>query len=96
MAISMWNTTLDWNGLSKSESFVAVIIKVNPISLDFFRVLKKSVLGGCTKKFLLVLKKWDLEIPFENVWKKLKVSTSSIKLHWRQQLILEISKVTDI
>ena len=96
MTSSVWNTTLDWNGLNKSESFTAVIIKVNPISLDFFRVLKKSVLGGCTKTLMLVLKQWDLEIAFENVWKVLKVSTSSIKFHWRQQLILEISKVTDI
>ena len=35
---------------------------------------------------MLVLEEWDLEKEFENAWKKLKLSTSSIKLHWRQQL----------
>ena len=75
---------------------MAVIVKLILIRLDLSRALKSSGLPECTKKFMLVLKKWDFERGFENVWKVLKVSTSSIKFHCRQQLILEISKVTDI
>ena len=75
---------------------MAVIVKLILIRLDSSRALKSSGLPECTKKLMLVLKKWDFERGFENVWKVLIVSTSSIKFHCRQQLILEISKVTDI
>ena len=97
MTISMWNTRPGWNGLNKSESFITVIIKVNPIQNGFFQGSQKPRYGrGDTKQLMLVLEKWHLEGGFENVWKIVKLGTSSIKFHWRQQLLSEISKVADI
>ena len=43
MTVSMWNRTLDWNGLNKSESFMAVIIKVNPIQIVPFQGSQKKL-----------------------------------------------------
>ena len=54
--------------------------------MDLFRSFKDSGLGG----------KWDLERGFENIWKILKLSTSSITFYWYQQLLSKISKVANI
>ena len=48
----MWNATLGWNGLNKSESFVTVILKVNPIQIGVPLTLKISGLGGGVQKNL--------------------------------------------
>ena len=97
MTISMWNTRPGWNGLNKSESFITVIINVNPIQNGLLQGSQKLRYGRRdTKKLMLVLEKWHLEGGFENIWKILKLGTSSIKFHWRQQLLSEISKVADI
>ena len=56
----MWNTTLAWNGLNKSETFITVIIKVNFIQIGLIKglskaqgwegVLKKAYVGAREKK----------------------------------------------
>ena len=48
--VSMWNTTLGWNGLNKRESFMAVITKVNPIHIRPFQ--GSQALGGGVQKSL--------------------------------------------
>ena len=64
--------------------------------MELFRSFKDSGLGGGTDIFMLVLGKWDLEGGFENIWKILKLSTSSITFYWYQQLLSKISKVANI
>ena len=76
-----------------------VIIKVNPIQNAPCQGSETLKVGrGCRKAYVdvIVLEKLHLEREFQNVWKILKLSTSSIKFHWRQQLLSEISKVVDI
>ena len=41
----MWNTTLGWNGLHKSESFMTVFVKVSPIQIGPFQDLSSKVQG---------------------------------------------------
>ena len=94
ITVSMWNATLDWNGLRKSESFMTVIIKVNLIQIGPFQDSKAQG----TKKAYLLIGVREMRLG-KRVWKRLrilKLSTSWIKFHWSQQLILHISKVTDI
>ena len=90
ITVSMWNATLGRNGLRKSESFMTVTIEVNLIKID-------SKAQGTKKAYLLIgVREMRLG---KSVWKRLrilKLSTSWIKFHWSQQLILHISKVTDI
>ena len=38
----MLNTTLAWNGLNKSESFMIMILKVNPIQIGLSKGLLKA------------------------------------------------------
>ena len=79
----MWNTAIGWNGLNKSESFMTVIFKVNLIQTGLSKGLSKR--NETWKKGLKTFQR-----------KILKLSISLIKFQWRQQLLLDISKVTDI
>ena len=104
--VSMWNTILGWNGLNKSKSIMTVIIKFNTVQIGVFQCSQKLRVGRGYKKVYvgvremtlgkslknLSWKRWKLE----NVLKLLKLSTNSIKFHWRQQLLSEVSKVTNI
>ena len=42
LTVSMWNTTPSWNGLNKSESFMTVILKVNPIHIGLSKGFSKA------------------------------------------------------
>ena len=85
MIVSMWNGTLGWNWLNKSESVMTVNIKVNPIQIGPFQGSQELRVGkGGTKKLMLVLEKWNLERGCKYVWKTVKLSTSSIKFYLRQ------------
>ena len=55
MTVSMWNTILDWNRLNKRESFMTVIIKVNPMISRH-----EVIVNNMTHPFL-----FDVEIGFE-------------------------------
>ena len=50
--VSMGNTTLGWNGLNKSKSFMTVIIKVNPIQIGLSRGLSKGCEGAYKKAYV--------------------------------------------
>ena len=46
ITVSVWNTTLGWNRLNKSESFMTVIIvKANPIQIGQFQGSQKLRVG---------------------------------------------------
>ena len=68
-----------------------VILKVNPIQTGLPKA--RGWEGTYKKAYTLT---WNLEKEFKSASKILKLYTSSIKFHWRQQLLSDISKVTDI
>ena len=73
---------------------MTVIIKVNPVQIRPFQGFYKLRVGRRrTKKLMLVLEKWNLEIGFKNARKILKLSTSSIKFYLRPQLLSEFLKL---
>ena len=45
MTVSMWNTALGRNGLNKSESFITVLVKANPIQIGPFHGSQKLMVG---------------------------------------------------
>ena len=94
MTVSMWNTTLGWNGLNKSESIMAVIVKVNLIQIGPFKSFQKLRVGNGYKKDYFGVRKMRIG---KRVWKRLEnIKIEHLLFHWRQQLSSEISKVTNI
>ena len=96
----MWNITLGWNGLNKSKPIMTVIIKVHTIQIGTFQGSQKLRVGTGYKKVYVGVREIRLGKSLKNVsWKRFKnskIDDYSMKFHWRQQLLLEISKVTDI
>ena len=70
---------------------MTVITKVNPIQTRPFQGSRKLTV----ESFMVVPKKLYGGVR-ENIWNILKLSTSSVKFYWRQQLLSGISQVTEI
>ena len=75
MTVSMWNKTLGWYGLSKSESFMRVIIKVNPLQIGPLQGSQKLRIGRGFKKANVGVR----EMKLRTFWKRLKNT-----LNWTQ------------
>ena len=73
MNVSMWNTILGWNGWNKSESYMAVIIKVNPIHIGSFQGSQKIRVGRGYEKAYVDVREIRLGNKVWKKWKSIKI-----------------------
>ena len=60
ITVSMWNTTLGWNGLNRSKSFMTIIIKINPIQIGNFQGFQKVRVGRGYKEAYVGVREMSL------------------------------------